>query len=526
MANFGPPTPFAHDDLVDLLRRNFDESWIDGLLNDPSSKSFFEALIAVMLRVQTAVDENFGKGPFILSAPGLAHAVSTLRIQRPSGGAVTIPTTMRVRDQRGAVWTPIADFAVGASGGPQTVDVPIETQRGGYFLNSFLPLTYVFLDKPPDPNFVIVAGVDPASEGTSPFLDLLGDERDKPRATGEDDDLYRHRVLFLEDQVSPFALGQALFSVIDSLPISRALSDLIVKTGYRPVLEPFVDVAHTAAFAFFGDQTLFFDDPFYGFCDDPHGPVLRELADALRWLDVEIPVLADPTESRFFFDNGFLDDPLLGFPDQPPGVLIDQFFGTLADELDRKREGGVGIRILYENHVSLVRHPPDVAHGGGVQAGNWTPGGTNAPADLIAAVQAPLGDASFALSTVGAGGGAGSSPNDLVYGFAPPSTYPSAIDFVRLIVVVKRVDKGVQIPSFQFVLQASGAAVRVGTPVVVSNTLWQRFDIILERNPSTNAAWVPANLLALSVGIANVSVGATDDLRVCDLAVEVRASYE
>jgi len=232
MAEFGPPPPITKDELIDVLRRNFEGHWIGGLISDPTSFSIFEGLIAQILRIQDVIDENVNIGGFILTAPGRAPATSTVRLFRAGGGAeVVLTTELRFLDNRGQIWRPTIDFTIPFSGVDQTVDVPIRTDRSGYFLNTFEPLTYSILDVLPDPSLIVLVGSDPAVGGKTPFLDQHGKERREFRAPIETDTLYRQRIRFIEDQVSPRAIVQTLIEVLDAYPSTKPIVDLIVIHG-------------------------------------------------------------------------------------------------------------------------------------------------------------------------------------------------------------------------------------------------------------------------------------------------------
>lgn len=527
MTTFGPPTPYTAEDLIDVLVRNMEPHWLAGLLEDPSSRSIFDGLVAVMLRAQDAIDENLSRIPFILTAPGPAPAQSVVRLQRPSGAALTIDTTRRFLDQRGAIWRPIADFAVAASGGAQTVDVPIRTDRVGHYFNSFEPLTYRILDALPDPAFVTVAGPDPAEFGTTPWLDLHGAERKVPRAAGENDSDYAHRMRVLEDMVSPVALTSAAWAVLDSFPSTRSIADLIVKYGLRILVEPFRDGAQPAQLGLWGIQPLFLDD---GFLDDPLDSELRELRDSVCWFDVRLPTIIDPDDAREFFDDVdpdygfFVDDPLLAYFDVPPGVGITAPIAALADELDRRRAGGVWFRIIVGEELILAKHAADF--GGAIASAsvNWTAAGDDAPADLRVATMSFDGDASYALSSSGTG-----PADDLRFSIpAPPA--PLSVSYVALRAWVKKADIGAGTdPQFFFgIAPPTGVWTRVSGPTTVTWTDYEEQTLILQENPLTALPWTVADLTSgpflFGVGHGPAAT-ATEELRVTEVLIEVGLSY-
>lgn len=525
---FGPPTPFTEDDLLDVLRRNLDDAWIGGLLEDPSSRSLFVGIVAAMLRCQTSGDQNIEVGGYILTAPGRAPATSTVRLTRPGGvagvAAVTLTTAVRFQDDRGMVWRPSADYELPAvaPAGSWTGDVPITTERAGYFLNSFEPLTYVAIDPLPDSNLEILAGDDPAVGGTSDFLDLHGSERSTPRAPGESDDDYRHRMLMLTDKVSPAALAETIVEVLDAYPVSKAIADQITRDGLRALREPFWDTAQPAQRGLLGARVAFFDDPRV-FLDD-HDHQIRGADDFLGWFDVFLPSFVDPDEPRMFFDLSFLDDPFLGFPDMSSNPTIDKAIAALADELDRRRAAGVRFALYYGADQILDRHPP---LGSLDQGGDWTLVGASSEPESLESFE---GDDSYVVSIVGRGNGAALTVGDMTFELPDLSRAPLAVRFVRVVARARRGTTGGTAPDLAFVVGAVGAAAPLRTITLgpVDHEDWREYSYILEENPDTAAAWTVADVSGgpMIVGIANAApAGATDQLRVSELYLEIVADY-
>lgn len=514
MADFGPPLQLTQDDLEDLLRRNFEAHWIEGLLADPSSLSLFRGAIAAMLRVQDAVDENFYRGTFILTAPGRARATSVVRLTRPSGAAGTVLAIDRFVDDRGAIWNPIADFLVPLSGGVQTVDVPIQTDRSGYYLNSFEPLTYQIVDALFDPALTVVTpSPQPAVGGRSPFLDQHGIERRTPRTPLESDADYANRMRFLEDAVSPKAMSELVGTVLDGFASTRAAADLIFRWGLRATREPFVDPAQNYQVGLGGTKLAFYDDvqpiPLAGtepdpgatFIDDVNGHMYREDEDSLAWLDVYLPMLST--------------------------VGIAPAIRALADELDRRRGGLVGVRIFFGLDTALLRQPP---LGSLTAAGSWTDQvGAVTDAALTAALESYDGDDSYAVSVTGAAAADPVVAGDLRFTLpGPPS--PVTISHVRVRARVRRNQVGAAVdPLLRFVIQptTAGAGERVGPTFTIDFDDYREIALILDENPITAAPWVIADVAGdFVVGVANAAaVGATDQLRVSDLSLEFVVNY-
>lgn len=532
MATFTPPPALTVDDLLAVLERNFAQHWIGPLLEDPSSRSYFVATAEALLRVQTSIDINLWLGTYILSSVGASAALSTLRLERPSGAAGTIPATTRFLDERGAVWIPTADFDVAASGGVQTIDVPVVTFRQGYYLNTFLPPSFRILDDLFDSSFFVIDGPDPATDGQTASLDQHGIERAMPRALSELDQQYRNRLVFLSDLVSPKALAETTFMVLESYPLSAIVALLVIPDGARLFTEPFFDGAQQAQYNLRGRRVGFLDDadPNLGlFFDDPNGSEMVDRAGATAWFDVYIPTLVDPVEGRRFYDDS---DPILGsyldyvYPDVPISELLLQPVAALADELDRRRAGGVGGRI-WEGYPIHIERTPILE----TQAGAWLPEGTDNPADAVTALRRYDGDDAYIATPTGAGAGAAASVSDWT-GSVPATHSPDSVVAVVLRAWVRRASLGVGVdPEFAFVIRpsSSGSAFRTllsDQPKTIDHDDWRQVVLILEENPDTAAPWVPGDVAgSFEFGVANTAAVGTDELRVSELVLEIISSY-
>lgn len=532
MTAFGPPTPLTSADLIALLRRNFEPHWIELILADPTGLSVWNGIIAVMLRVQTSYDINFSLGPYILSAPGPSPAVSVVRLSRPSGAQVTIQVDNRFQDERGAIWHPIDPFVIPASGGAQVVDVPIQTQRTGYFLNSFEPLAYFIVDDLADPNLIVVVGPDPAEEGQTSFLDQLGDERGYRRAPGETNETYQNRLAFLIDKVSPGALARTIAQVLDGYPATQDIADLIARHGMVAMVEPFRDGAQPSQPGLDGREFLYADA--LCFCDDAVTGIMKSTIDFLAFFDVWLPTPVDPDEARQFYDvavgdlGSFFDDTVMGFWDQPAGEAITRPIAALADELDRRRPGGVPFRIIVGEPVALIKHPEE---GGLNQAGSWVDQvGLVTDEALTNALYTFDGDETYDVTSTGAGNAGALAAGDLVFERLVDPPIPQSVLRVILRARVRRSGSAVGTdPQLRFVLRPTGAAapIRVGVATTIDFEDYREVATVLEQNPVTAAAWTPAQVSGLlRFGLANVAaVGATDALRVSELYLEIWASY-
>lgn len=523
---FLPPAKLTRDDLIQVLRDNFAEHWVEGLLEDPDSSAYFEGTIDMLLRIQDAIDENLFNNLFIQTSSGRAPATDTLRLFRAGGGpAGEIPVNTDIRDSRGGRWRPTAAFSVPFSAVDQTVDVPLTSVRSGYWLNSFQPLTFLLWDDLFDANLTVVAGTAPASGGKTPFLDLHGKERGVHRVTGEADPLYRLRLLLIEEMVSPVALASVIVDVLSAFPESQPIADLITEYGFRALVEPFKDSAQFSQPGLAGDDAAFFDDITY--LDDPGAPKIKELADACAFFEVYLPTIASPAEVYLFADDGYLDDPLLGYPDIPYPFIVAAIYQALFDELNRRRAGGVKFRIWVGEDLRLVRQPPT---GTLVDAGDWVDqDGSAGDANLTSALASHDGDTSFAVSTVGTGSGTPTVAGDLLFDYPAVPTFISGTG-VTLRAWVRKEDVGAGVdPSVSFLIKptSSGSFVRVGSPQVVDTDRFFEVSLHLPENPVTALPWVNADLDGVfGVGLANTAaVGATEELRVSELTCELVLNY-
>lgn len=515
MTEYGPPAPLDEDALFALLRRNLAASWIEPLLADPTSRSVLSGIAAIALRLQDAGDEAFSRCAHILTAPGAARSTTTVRLYRASGALVTL-TTERFVDERGAAWRVVGgSYAIPLSAGPQTVDVPIESERVGHWLNFSTPLTFQALDALPDPNLVILAGVDPAEDGATPALDQHGVERGVPRNPDESDEDYAHRLRFLDGAVTPADVAEGALRLYDAIASFSATADLVANEGLRTVLEPFEDAQQAPQRNLYRTPTGAFADSVEGgavpgtytggamvyttFADDASGHWVRSFAEFRAWFDVFLPT---PT----------------GTADEQAAAIA-----SLAAYLDRARAGGVGGRIVVGDPVVHVRH---ALVGSLSQAGDWVDqDGAATDAALVAALEEHDASDSYARTGTGTGAGDPIASGDLLLEF-PALTAPAGVVRVELFAWARRVDLSVGVdPELQFVFRsgAAGAAERVGSSFVVDHDEFRLYQVILEEEPNAPAAWAPGDVsAAIEAGIANVAAaGATDALDVSELFVVV-----
>lgn len=455
-----------------------------------------------MLRVQDSVD-NSTEGLYLLTAASGSKANSNVRISRASGGSnVLITTAIRFQDNRGSIWRVAADFMYPASGVAQDVDVPVVSDRRGYFVNSEEQVTFVALDALPDAAMTITAVVsNTATGGTAPQLDELGNERGFPRSSGETGDAYRYRLTNLPDAVSPKAITETLVAILDQYPDSRFISNLMTQSGLAPIREPFREPAQYNLAGLHGSDTAYFDDITY--FDDPHGHLLRDLDDACAFWDILLPTIN--------LTPGTTDDPIR----------------ALVAELDRKRAFCVRFRIIVGEAVNLARTPNSQSISG--QVGNWSSNtGSVVFADVASAIEKFDADTTYAVNQTGRGGAAAVNAGDLRVDFPAPFTAPMSISHVVLRASVARVDAGASNANLAFTFTdalGNGTTILPGIPV--GSDLFESRFVILEENPALSLPWTVAHINGLiGVGLANVATaGPTNQMRVSQLVVEIFANY-
>lgn len=364
-----------------------------------------------------------------------------------------------------------------------------------------------------------------ASGGTSPQLDTLGDERGFPRAPAESDIDYRTRLRFLEEQVTPSAISDAVIGILDQYESAKFIADLATRSGLRVVREPFRAIAQGEQVGLEGTNAAFCDD--ITFCDDVLAPILRANQDVCAWFDITIPTPRDPNEARLFFEDGFFDDPLLGYPDLTQSEAITVPIATLAAELDRKRAACVLFRIIEGGDVELRRVPETGTTG---VVGGWVTQAASAVlADLITSLQLFRGDDLYINTATGRGPGVGADAADFQVDYSALVEAPSSVSYVSLRMRVRRFDNAVGTsPDLGVLVQPPTA----GAPVMVSvgtvdHDDWREVEVLLEENPVTTAPWTVADLTGVfRIGVANISaIGPTEELRVADLSLAFEASY-
>lgn len=483
MAEFGPPEKLTRDDLIALFDRNFEDHWFETIRSDPSSFAAVEGLIAALLRLQDAVDENLSLGSFILTAQGAAPATTTVRLTRNTGAAGNIPANTRFADEFGNVYRTDTITAVAAVVvAPQIVDIPVTSEREGYYLNSFGPPTFRILDALFDSNLAPTAGPTARTGGRTAFLDAHGAERLVPRAPGETDGTYRNRMLLLQDAVSPEAITATVISVLNQFTATQFITNAILQDGLRPVVEPFRDFSQNRQRGLYGEEGVFADAE--DALDDPFGGRIRSLHEACGHFYVLLPTIAD-TDA----------------------------VAALVDELDRRRGHCVRFCFLNGFPIPAVKTPNRFTTL--ISAGSWadTTGLTTAEA-LGAAVEKYDGDDTYATSTV-----AGA----LVFSVPGLVSTPASVQLLIVRAQVKRTTGTGTDPAVQFRLGIGAASQLIGSPLTIDHTDYREYTIALQELPGGGTITPAAVANTIQFGIEVTTAG--EPVRVSELVYELQVTY-
>lgn len=502
MVEFAPPAQLTRDDLIALLKRNFPADWIEPLLADASSLSIFEAAIAVLLRIQDAGDA-VTEALYTQTATEGASATSTVRLRRPSGGSVTIAEGTRFFDSRGDVWE-AAELLVSASGGEQTVDVPVQTQRQGHWLNTFEPPSFRIYDPLPDIGFYIIAGADAADGGQTDMLALRGRERGMPRTGSETADAYRARLLTFANKVTPRAIQEVVYAALASRTLSARVVELIRDFGLRVVREPFRESSQHQLAGFYGHPGMVCD---VHAADLTAGPTLQDRLAATNHLELVLPPL-----------------------DATITAEVQEVGKALWNAVKEIRAAGVSVRLYYDSAGIVARGAEGLD-----TAGDWrTNDGSSDADEMVVSVAGHGSDPDLLVaSPTGRGAGGTAHAGDVRFSAAALPPEVTAISHVVLRAWVRRGSSLGTPPDAVFVFKSpSGSAVRCllgDYPLTISSESWRPIMVTLKEDPSTTAAWDLADLQAGAAvfGMANVATaGPTDPLEMSEIVMEVHGTVE
>lgn len=215
----------SKQDFLDLADRWLPSEYLDPLKDPGPGFEVIQAYAAIFNRSSIAVDA-FCRAGFILLADGGAKSTVTVAFRRPTAaaGAVTIKAGTVVSTSRTSrPFVTTEDLVFGA--GVLNLIVAAEALISAYEWNVtgirfaadgtlLAGEIDTILTMRQDPVFTdqtfMVSQVTDAIGGSSPALQLLGEDRGLPQRFGESNDLYRDRIRQLPDTVSPDAkIGRA-----------------------------------------------------------------------------------------------------------------------------------------------------------------------------------------------------------------------------------------------------------------------------------------------------------------------------
>ena len=369
--------PLTQADLLALLKRTTDPSWLFAMLAQPDGQAVINSWLAIFEAASIAVSAQVDCS-MIATAPTGKSGVCTLTLSRTDASVSgTIPKGYSFVTNLGVSLTVATDVVVATS--QSTVAVPLVTVRqidlvntpgpafddiltpGGYVDAALGPnLPCAFFDTPHTAGTLTYVSSSAITGAVEDWLSAHGAERGCIRQDGEDGEVYRARVRMIPDAVSPKAVAAAVDAPSTVLPP-------------RWLAEPFNDGADVDARL--AMSLGFFDAPFCDsdYADDWLGvslaaknpiatletPGMRESRAYFR-IDLVGP-LCDPDGFVLYADVGYTDDPVWGFPDVgcPPGSpigvhpVISAASQALLQQAWTKHAGGVQFDVYLEDATIL-----------------------------------------------------------------------------------------------------------------------------------------------------------------------------
>lgn len=352
--------PLSPDGIIDILRRNTPQGYIDMLLAEPDSAAVINGIAAVFSRADLAIQSSMLAG-LISTAPAGSPGTSGVTISRAASGTFgAIPKGYLFRDARGFRYVLQTSIAVAAL--DLAIVVPVESLRqieivispddpgmaidGSNLVVLDSTLSSALIAPPGDPSavsttFQAVDSSTPVVGATSNYLAVLGDERGTLQQVGEDAGAYRTRVQNIPDVVSPDAISMIMLGVAQRI------------YGFpTPWMEEPFDMGETpaakAAIQLRSFDTTFMDDSFF---DDPAAEVVsfREARFYFRIVVEGLPF--DPTNFYSYFDDGFFDDPVYGFFDGATfSDVASAILAAMFQEVDTKRGHGLQWDLLVDGY--------------------------------------------------------------------------------------------------------------------------------------------------------------------------------
>ena len=359
--------PLSQADLLALLKRTSDPTWLSGILSTPDGQAIANAWTAVWEAASIAISKQVDAS-MISTAPAGSPGVCTLVLSRADATASgVIPQGYTFVSNLGVQL--VVAMTVTVSSGQATVALPLVTLRQTDLVNTSEPAFDDLLD-PGDYVDAILGSANPACSffdlghgagvltyvSSTPIVGAIedwlsahGDERGCKRQDGEDAENYRARVRAIPDAVSPNAVARALDGCSALLP-------------ERWLVEPFLDGADPAARLAL--QLGFADSPSCdgSFCDDWLGEPLAAkqplatcecvgLRESRAYVRVDlVGELQDPDGMVLSCDDeGYCDDENWGYPDIGDHPAISSALQALLQELRSKIAGGVQTDVYLDD---------------------------------------------------------------------------------------------------------------------------------------------------------------------------------
>lgn len=186
-------------DLLDVLTRTMDGSWLDPIMASNDARAAFDAAATALAKISLDGQEGVDNTTITLSAAGRGGSSTVTLTRTASGTSGTIPKGYAFIDPRGFQAVTITDVVVGS--GVTSIQVMVETVRKTelvdtvndplFVISGNLPVldnggTNALISQTPLPSgyppivsttFTVVASSTPIINGASDWLAAVGRER-------------------------------------------------------------------------------------------------------------------------------------------------------------------------------------------------------------------------------------------------------------------------------------------------------------------------------------------------------------
>lgn len=224
-----PLPAYTQQDILDLFDRLLPDHYLAPLKSPGPGYEYLQGVAAMIARVSEAI-AHVGNGNYALIATGGSFATATVEFYRATAihGAVILKAGTKVQTVHGFTYILQDDVSFGVGDlGPHaatvkslnknwTYNLPGQfTRSNGEIVPGSIDRISVPLMVPAfgDPTIQVRQTTD-AVGGSAAMLDGLGDNRGVYRRTGETDEQYRPRIVFLPEVVSPTAINLAISNIL------------------------------------------------------------------------------------------------------------------------------------------------------------------------------------------------------------------------------------------------------------------------------------------------------------------------